>query len=58
VKNLNVNQIVKGKVGQFIILGFRIIDGEEYAQVKCYNPATGKTAKGEMALPVSILHAV
>ena len=30
---------------------------EQYAQVKPYNPATGKTGRGEMALPVSSLKA-
>jgi hypothetical protein len=54
----SINQIVSGKVGQFIILGFRTIGGEEYAQVKPYNPATGKAGRGEMALPLSVLKAV
>ena len=57
--NFQVNQIVKGQVaGQFVILAFRNIGGEQYAQVKPYNPATGKTGRGEMALPVSTLKAV
>ena len=55
--NFQVNQIVSGKVGQFVILAFRTIGGEQYAQVKSYNPATGKAARGEMALPVSVLRA-
>lgn len=55
---LNINQIVKGKVGQFVIIGFRTIDNEQYAQVKPYDPTTQKTGRGELALPVSILQAV
>lgn len=54
----NVNQIVKGQnAGTFVILGFRAIGGEEYAQVKPFNPATGATGRGEMALPLSALRA-
>jgi len=55
-----VNQIVAGKFGQFVILAFRNLPGEteQYAQVKPYNPATGKTGRGEMALPVSALKTV
>ena len=54
---IQVNQIVAGKVGQFVVLGFRTLPGEseQYAQVKPYNPATGKAGRGEMALPVSSL---
>ena len=54
----NINQIVKAKFGQFIILGFRSIDGEQYAQVKEYCEVTGKARKGEMSLPVSSLTAI
>lgn len=57
-KMFAVNQIVAGKFGQFVILGFRTIDGEDYAQVKSYNPTTGKAARGEMALPLSVLKAI
>lgn len=53
-----VNQIVSGKVGQFIILGFRTIGGEQYAQVKEYDAVTGKARRGEMALPLSALSAL
>lgn len=46
----NTNQIVKGKTaGFFVVLGYRVIGGEKFVQVKPYNPATGKTGKGEMA---------
>jgi hypothetical protein len=55
----NTNQIVKGKAaGQFIILGQRTIGGEQYYQVKAYNPATGKAARGEFALPATALQAI
>ena len=52
---LAIDQIVKGRVGHFVIIGFRSIAGEEFAQVKSYDPATGRVAPGELALPVSIL---
>lgn len=56
---MQVNQIVKGKkAGSFVILGFREIGGERYAQVKCYNPETGTVADGEFALPLSAIDAV
>jgi len=52
----NINEIVKGNAaGTFVILGFRTIDGEDYAQVKPYNPATKKTDNGEFALPLNKL---
>jgi hypothetical protein len=54
----NINQIVKAKFGQFIILGFRNIGGEEYAQVKEYCQVTGKARRGEIAMPLSALTAI
>lgn len=54
-----VNQIVKGiKAGTFIILAFRTIGGEQYAQVKAYDEFTGKARRGEMALPLTALVAI
>lgn len=51
-----VNQIVKGQnAGTFVIVGFRAIGGEQYAQVKEYDTVSGKARRGEMALPVSAL---
>ena len=51
-----VNQIVKGQnAGTFVIVGFRTIGGEQYAQVKEYDTVSGKARRGEMALPVSAL---
>lgn len=56
--NFQVNQIVKGQAaGQFVILAFRTIGGEQYAQLKPYNPATGKAGRGEMALPLTAIKA-
>jgi len=53
-----VNQIVNGKTaGKFVIVALREIGGEQYAQVKAYNPATGKAARGEFALPMTALTA-
>ena len=54
----NLNQIVAGRVGKFVIVGFRTIGGEAHAQVKAYNDQTGEVARGEMALPLSILKAI
>lgn len=49
-----VNQIVKGIVaGEFIILGFRTIGGEDFAQLKPYDIKSAKTGRGELALPLS-----
>ena len=57
---MKINQIVKGEVcGTFVILGFRNIDGQEYAQVKAVNPNDHtQTAKGELALPVESLRTI
>ena len=54
-----VNQIVKGKVaGHFVILGFRKIEGEDYAQLKAVNPANfAQHAAGEIALPITAIEA-
>ena len=50
------NQIVKGKVaGHFVILALRTFGGEQGAQVKPYNPETGKAGRGEMFLPLTAL---
>lgn len=56
----NVNQIVKGKrAGTFVILGFRTIGGEDYAQLKEVNPNNyAETAPGEMALPLDAIEAI
>lgn len=52
-----LNQIVKGATaGTFVIVGFRSIDGTEYAQVKSVNPADHtQVARGEIALPLTAL---
>ena len=54
---MQINQIVKGhKAGTFVILGFRIIGGESYAQLKAVNPSNHtQTARGELALPLTAL---
>ena len=52
------NQIVKAKFGQFIVLGYRNIAGEQLVQVKPYNPVTGKAGRGEMAFSESALIAI
>ena len=54
----NVNQIVKGKFGHFIVLGYRTIAGEQMVQVKPYNMATGEEGRGEMALSEDCISAV
>jgi hypothetical protein len=55
--SFQVNQIVSGKFGKFVILAFRTIGGEQYAQVKEYDERTGKARRGEMALPLTALKA-
>jgi hypothetical protein len=54
-----LNQIVKGKVaGHFVVLGFRKISGEDYAQLKAVDPKDyTRIASGEIALPISALEA-
>lgn len=57
--DFQVNQIVKGKVtGHFVILGFRQISGETYAQVKRIDPRDQSAYPGEFALPVTALQAI
>lgn len=52
----SVNQIVKGhKAGTFVILGFRTIGGERWAQLKEVCPLTHRPARGELALPLTAL---
>lgn len=51
MNKFSVNQIVKGKVcGFFVVLGYRMLNGRQMVQVKPYNPETGETSRGEMAL--------
>lgn len=58
MNTFQINQVVKAKFGQFIVLGFRIVAGEKLVQVKPYNPNTGKAGRGEMALPESALQSI
>lgn len=55
-----LNQIVKGKnAGTFVIVGFRTIGGEDYAQLKEVNPANhAETAPGEIALPLDAIRPI
>ena len=55
-----VNQIVKGiKAGTFVVLGFRSIDGQDYAQLKSVNPANyTQTSGGEFALPLTAIKSI
>tara|TARA_R110000803_G_scaffold208773_2_gene277705 strand:- start:660 stop:836 length:177 start_codon:yes stop_codon:yes gene_type:complete len=57
---MKINQIVKGKVaGHFVVLGFRKINGEDCAQLKCVDSKDfTKTANGELALPLTSLKEV
>ena len=52
-----VNQIVAGHAaGVFVILGFRQIGGEDYAQLKTVHPTNHNiTFPGELALPLAAL---
>jgi hypothetical protein len=57
--NFQVNQIVKGQaVGTFVILGFREIGGEQYAQLKPVHPETHEPGRGELALPLDAIRAI
>lgn len=52
---LEIGTIVAGRVcGHFVILGFRMIDGEQYAQLKEVG-RDGQTLPGEFALPCADL---
>jgi hypothetical protein len=52
------NQIVKGqRAGTFVILGFRNIGGEQYAQLKEVHPVTHQPARGEISLPLTAIKA-
>ena len=54
-EDFNIGQIVNGSVaGRFVILGFRVIDGERYAQLKPVGP-NDELGKGEIALPIDAL---
>lgn len=53
----SVGQVVKGIVaGTFVVIAFRQIDGEDYAQVKPVGPR-GQLGRGEFSLPLSALRA-
>ena len=58
--SFSINQIVKGHVaGTFVILGFRLIDNEEYAQLKAVNPNDhSQVAVGELSLPITALRSI
>lgn len=57
MNTFTVNQIVKGhKAGEFVILGFRNIGGEDYAQLKEHK--NGKLGRGEIALPLTAIKQV
>jgi hypothetical protein len=56
---MQIGQTVKGvKVGTFVILRFRTIGNEQYAQLKEVCPTTGRKMRGEIALPVSALKSI
>ncbi len=54
--NFQAGDTVKGIVaGTFVVLGFRTIDKERYAQLKVIDLETGSLGSGELALPLSVL---
>ena len=57
MNTFQVNQIVSGKFGKFVILAFRTIGGEQYAQLKEVHPVTHQPARGELALPLTSIKA-
>jgi hypothetical protein len=55
----HTGQIVKGaRCGTFAILGFRVVNGEIRAQLKEVDPKTGKTYRGEIALPLAAIRSI
>lgn len=60
MNTFQVNQIVKGKVaGHFVVLGFREIGGEQYAQLKSVNPNDfSQVSAGELSLPLTAISPV
>ena len=57
MSNIAIGQVVKGiAAGTFVVIAFRQIDGEEYAQVKPVGPR-GQLGRGEFSLPLSALRA-
>ena len=53
-----VNQIVKGiNAGTFVVLALRTMGGQQGAQLKSYDPATGRTGRGELFLPLDAIKA-
>lgn len=57
-----VNQVVKGiHAGTFKIIGFYaagVIGNEAHAKLKAYDPASGKVARGQLALPLTAIVAI
>lgn len=57
MSTFKLKQVVKGHAaGTFVILGFRVINNDACAQLKCVNPNDHtQVAPGELALPLSLL---
>lgn len=54
---IKVGMIYNGiKAGRFVVLALRMIDGQQFAQVKEVGPQ-GQLGHGEFALPVTALRA-
>jgi len=54
-----VNQIVRGAhAGTFVILALRTVGGVQGAQLKSYDPASGRTGRGELFLPLDAIRAI
>ena len=58
MNKFNANQIVKGKFGYFVVMGYSMIGGESLVIVKSYNPDLDKVAAGEIALTEDALQAI
>lgn len=56
VNGFGIGQVVNGNVcGTFIIVGFRTIGGEDYAQLKSFDVQTKRAERGELALPLTAI---
>jgi len=58
MNSFEIGQVVKGIVcGTFIIVRFRTIGSEQYAQLKEFDPESGRTMRSEFALPLDAIKA-
>ena len=55
-ETIKTGDTVKGIVaGTFVVLGFRMIENERYAQLKTIDTETGRLVAGELSLPMDAI---